>query len=378
MLMGALGKLVSGGSQAPAASTFNLATPYGRLMAFFAEIDNTSAQRRLTLTIGDAEMTFDIRNKRVLRMVGLRPDSDGRGALAATITRDYNHLDVQLKLLAELLTGFLARSGQFDIVSRPSTATYSAKADGFPVSEWRFACDLYGVVPANVMPEVGRQGIPTKPEESAQDGDNDLLVTARAPAMLTPTAPAPVQTREPEHAFADQIAPAAPQTALEFQPAAALSRGQQAGVAPRENEADTISSIITALESDPPAQPEIVQEPAVTSDAQVEKFYNTVKKYCDLSMLMTGEGEIIDLTETAAGWSELAPEIAADMKAWVEETSATLAGNQLIMMRSPILQNQSVIFMTSGSQTAFAAFSSHVTGRIFQVANEFVIKKRAA
>lgn len=382
MLKGAFGKLVSGGAQSAPLSSPNLATPYGRLMAFFAEIDNTAAQRRLTLIIGDAEMTFDVRNKRVLRMVELKPDSDGRGALAKTITRDFNHLDVQLKLLAELLTGFLARHGQFDIASRPSTAAYSAKADGFPVSEWRFACDLYGVLPAAVVPEVGRAAQSPKTDGGLPlDLGGVSYASTTAPLTLGHSAPGVTAPAEPQRI--PEFADAAPQrlpgndgAAPQLQPVMTQASGlMQPLVAPTVQESDTISSIIAALESDPVHQADVLAATAETNEARVEKFFHAVKKYCDLSMLLTADGDVLDLTESASGWTELAPEIGTDMKAWVEETSATLSGNQLVMMRSPILQDQSVIFMTSGSHTVFATFSSHVTGRIFQVTNDFFLKR---
>jgi hypothetical protein len=404
MLKGALGKLISGGGAAASEPVFNLATPYGRLQAFFREIENTTAQRRLSLTIGEAEMVFDLANKKVLRFISVKPDTEGRGAMAATIERNYDQLDGQLKLLAELLTAFVARAGAFDMVSRNSPVTYPAKADGFPAAEWRFACDLYGVVPAAVVPELARAPLPpeepeeemTMPEEVEKEVEVEAEVMPVVAAPRAPAAPvmapvgrsyAPV-AREPELVMAAapapvmaELAPApAPKPAPVPVPEPVAQVEPEPTAAPGPSEADTISSIMTALGSAPDLTPEKV-EPAAASPnndpAQVERFYEMAAKYCDLAMLMTEDGDVLKFTDDAAGWFDLGPDIARDMKSWVTDTARIMPGCQMVMMRSPILQNQSVVFMTNGSMTAYGAFSSHVTGRIFSLANDFVGRKRA-
>jgi hypothetical protein len=330
MLKGALGKLIGGGGGGDD-QTFNLATPYGRLQAFFHEIDQTTVARRLTLSIGDAQVTFDLMNKKVLRLIELTPDTDGRGAIAARIERDYNQLDGQLKLLAEILTTFVSRAGEFDMVSRPSPVTYPPKTDGFPSSEWRFACDMFGVVPAAVVPEVAR-GAGAAP--------------AAAPSAPGGGAPSAPVVREPAMAAAG-----------------AQAMGGQA-VQPA-----AVTSVVNAMGA---AAQSLAAAAPVVDTAVVERFYNAVAKHCDLAMMIDESGAVLEFTEDAAGWFDLGGEIAKDMKAWVEETAHLMPGSQLVMMRSPILQNQSVIFMTNGEKTAFGAFSSHVTGRIFSLANEYV------
>ncbi|GHC47393.1 hypothetical protein [Neogemmobacter tilapiae] len=331
MLKGALGKLIGGGGGAGDDTSFNLATPYGRLQAFFYEIDQTTAARRLTLAIGDAQVIFDVQNKKVLRLIELTPDTDGRGAIASRIERDYNQLDGQLKLLAEILTTFVSRAGEFDMVSRPSPVTYPPKTDGFPAAEWRFACDMFGVVPAAVVPEVAR-GPGAAPAPAAPSGGASAAPSAREPAMAAAA-----------QAAAGQAA----------QPAAVMA------------------SVASALAAAPAAAAAVATAPMVDT-AVVERFYGAVAKHCDLAMMIDEDGAVLEFTDDAAGWFDLGGEIAKDMKAWVEETAHLMPGSQLVMMRSPILQNQSVIFMTNGKKTAFGAFSSHVTGRIFSLANEYV------
>ncbi len=354
MLKGAFGKLISGGSSG-AEQTFNTETPHGRLMAFFNEIEHTTVPRRLVLSIGSAEMTFDMGNKKVYRLIEVKPDSDGRGAIAARIERDYDQLDAQLKLLAEVLTAFVARPGKFDMLSRPSPINYPPKTDGFPASEWRFACDLYGVVPAAVVPEMPRSPAPA--------GESAPEVAAPSAAPAAPQAQ-PVM-REKEMATATAA------------PAGATAPAAQQMAAGVPAQADTISSVINALGSAAPdvVAPAAAPAPVADDSETVQRFYETVAKYCDLAMLITEDGDVLQFTDEAAGWFDLGPDIARDMKSWVADTARMMPGCQLMMMRSPILQNQSVIFMTNGKMTAFGAFSSHVTGRLFAVANDFVRRK---
>jgi hypothetical protein len=357
MMKGTFGKLLRGGQSAEEATVFDTATPQGRLDTFFREVEASNVVRRLTLSVDDARMSFDVANKRVLKFVEVVPDTDGRGKIAAEIVRDYDNLDVQLKVLAELVTAFVARPGIFDSVSRPSPVTYPAKMDGFQASEWRFACELYGVISAEQLtrPVGANDGAPAK--ASPEPAVAEAAAPVAQPVVAAPIA-APARVPEPAMAVA---------AAADQLPA----------------DADTISSIITALGSSPSALArDVVQaEPAAKSApsddrAKVENFYESVAKHCDLSMLITEQGDVVQFSDSAAGWFDIGPDIAHDMKAWVMETAKIMPGCQLVVMRSPVLQHQSVIFMTNGSLTAFGAFSSHVTGRIFSIANEFVGRKR--
>jgi hypothetical protein len=397
MLKGALGKLISGGGSSGNDASFNLETPFGRLSAFFREIENTTAQRRLTLTIGEAQMTFDLGNKKVFRFIEVVPDSDGRGRIAAGIQRDYDQLDGQLKLLAELLTAFVARGGKFDMVSRPSPVSYPAKTDGFPAAEWRFACDLYGVVPAAAVPEVARIAAPPVPEEPVveeeeEEEEEDNLMEMRLPMDIQRQSPMPSAMRIQPAVREPELVAAAPSPKPVAAPVAPAPAPQPVFAASPAEE-DTISSIMVALGNSGLSMPDVLPAPAAVhapapvaaraaapqpaqDPAIVEKFYEAVVKYCDLAMMITEEGHVLEFTDSAAGWCDLGPDVAKDMKAWVAETAKLMPGSQLVMMRSPILQNQSVIFMTNGKLTAFGAFSSHVTGRIFSIANDFVGKKR--
>jgi hypothetical protein len=357
MMKGTFGRLLRGGSASDDNSPLDFSTPPGRLAGFFREIDNTTTPRRLTLAIGDAEMTFDLANKKVLKVIDLTPDEDGRGKIACDIVRDYDQLDSQLKLLAELITSFISRAGDFDVVSRPLTANYPPKMDGFPSAEVRFACDLYGVLPATVVAEVPRVAEPAAPAPEPVAVVTPAPAIAAPPVVAAPAAAPIVQTPAPaprEHAMAAAATSAAP------------------GLA----DADTISSIITALGSGPGAAADVIEAAPKNDRATVENFYDAVSRHCDLSMLVTDQGDIVQFTDSAAGWFDIGPDIAKDMKNWVRETSKIMPGCQLVVMRSPILNNQSVIFMTSGKLTAFGAFSSHVTGRIFSIANEYVGQRR--
>ncbi len=73
MLKGALGKLIGGGGGSGDDTSFNLTTPYGRLGAFFHEIDQTTVARRLTLSIGingAAQRPMVSREKKTCRRLG--------------------------------------------------------------------------------------------------------------------------------------------------------------------------------------------------------------------------------------------------------------------------------------------------------------------
>lgn len=332
MLKGAFGKMLGGGGSDSAP---NMATPYGRLQAFFREIDNTTGQRRLTLTVGEAEMSFDVAAKKVMRFIEMKPDPEGLGKVAATIERDFDALDGQLKLLAELLTRFVARPGKFDMVSRPSPVNYPAKADGFPSSEWRFACDLYGVAAVDFTKAVPEEGAPAEAAAPESAAEAPAKKPAKAEAPPAPE-PAPVPAAEtPEEA--------------------------------------AVHSVMSALEPTAPAPtPAPVAPKAGGKPVSVEAFYETLAKYCDVAMVLNENGDVVQFTETAAGWFDLGPEIVRDVKAWVGETAALMGKGQVIVLRSPQLQNQSVMFLTDGKLTAFCTFSSHVTGRIFSLAGEYL------
>ncbi len=353
MMKGTFGRLLRGGQGVEEEVVADLSTPPGRLAAFCREIETATTARRLSLTIGKTSMTFDVANKKVLKLIEVLPDSDGRGKIACEIVRDYDQLDAQLKLLAQLLTGFLALPGSFDMVSRSTPVSYPSKMDGFPASEWRFACDLYGNLPATVS------GQPAEAPEEAEPQAQSVV--ADAPEPVTEVVAPPVAAPKPV------IAPVkAPEPALAMAAASSLPV-----------DVDTISSIINALgTTELGAKPDVVEPASRNDPVIVENFYESVAKHCDLSMLITEQGDVVQFSDSAAGWFDIGPDIAHDMKAWVMETSKIMPGCQLVVMRSPILQNQSVIFMTNGGLTAFGAFSSHVTGRIFSIANEFVGRRR--
>jgi hypothetical protein len=225
--------------------------------------------------------------------------------------------------LAELLTRFVARPGKFDMVSRPSPVNYPAKADGFPSSEWRFACDLYGVAAVDFTKAV--------PEEATPDPEPEAKKATKAEAA--PPAAAPAETPE-------EVA---------------------------------VNSVMSALDTALPPAPEPAKAaPKVGKPVSVEVFYETLAKHCDVAMVLSENGDVVQFTETAAGWFDLGPEIVRDVKAWVSDTAALMGKGQMIVLRSPVLQNQSVLFLTDGTQIAFATFSSHVTGRIFALASDYL------
>ena len=350
MMKGTFGRLLRGGQMSDGDAVADMMTPPGRFAVFCRELDNTTVARRLTLTVDDRSMVFDAANKKILKLIEMVPDVDGRAKIAAEIVRDYDQLDGQLRLLATLLTEFLSQPGAFDVVSRATPVTYPAKMDGFPTSEWRFACDLYGNLPARV---VNPTAAPAE-ETSEPEPRPEMAEPAPTPFAAPTPGPAPVA-----------VAPVtAPEPAM-------------AAVSALPGDTDTISSIINALGTSGVGSKADVVGPAPRNDmAIVENFYDSVAKHCDLAMLITEQGDVMQFSDSATGWFDIGPDIAADMKAWVLETAKIMPGCQLVVMRSPVLQHQSVIFMTNGSLTAFGAFSSHVPGRIFSIANEFVGRRR--
>ncbi len=156
MMKGTFGRLMRGG-QGGDENPANLDTPGGRLTALWREIDSTATARRLTVAVGDShKLVLDLANKKILKFVEMVPD-DGRGKVAAEMVRDYDRLDFQLQLLAELFTGFVVIHGHFDLVSRPAVVTYPPKMDGFPTSELRFACDRVGYPVDAVAPPIAEE-----------------------------------------------------------------------------------------------------------------------------------------------------------------------------------------------------------------------------
>ncbi len=360
MMKGTFGRLLRGGQMSDEDVVADMETPPGRLAVFCRELDNTTVARRLTLTIDNRSMVFDAANKKIMKLIEMVPDVDGRGKIAAEIVRDYDQLDGQLQLLASLLTDFLSQPGTFDVVSRATPASYPPKMDGFPTSEWRFACDLYGNLPARVVSRTA-------------DAADETTEAAPAPVMAEPVpAPAAAPAPAPEPVAVAPAPVPAPAPVKAPEPAMAM-----AAASAMPGDTDTISSIINALGTTGVGAKADVVDPAPRNDlAIVENFYDSVAKHCDLAMLITEQGDVVQFSDSATGWFDIGPDIAADMKAWVLETAKIMPGCQLVVMRSPILQHQSVIFMTNGALTAFGAFSSHVTGRIFSIANEFVGRRR--
>lgn len=359
-----LGRLLGRGKSDKTGAESDLGTAEGRLSAIFNEIEATTQLRRLSVNIGGAELSLDAANRQVLKVVSMTPDPKGLGRRAQAIKRDYDDLDTQLWILAELLTDFSEVEGAFDLVSRQSTATYSGKIDGFRVPELRYACHAY--VTSRPAPDAAAPPAEAPPEaevEAEVEQDDAPEAEAEAEEEVAFESDVPEEDAAPEEPEPAPVAAAAPPEP-EPEPAPPAP--------PAPDEKDTVDSVIAALG----ARADVAAAAAPAPDpAAVEKFYDALSKHCEIVMLFNDQGNVLRFSDEALGWFDLAPEISRDLSAWVRETARAIPGRQMILLRSPVLQNQSVVLMTDGTMTAFGVITSQVTGRVFAIANEYIRKR---
>lgn len=397
----------------PEALVRDLSTPLGRLNAILKEIEGTTQLRRLTTQIGGSELVLDAARGQMLTVVSLTPDPQGLGKSAEGVTRNYDDLDAQLLTLSELLIAFTELPGAFDLVSRQSPMRYPVKIDGFRVAELRSSCNAY-VSQRDVPPPVviGPDEVVTVLEDAGAEVDgmdidldeSDMAETADFAADLADDEPdaaadedagfaemaeaddpetlagiddadEPALDVAPEADLADH--PAVPEIALQVAPEPAPEPEPEPAPEPApEPEPDPMASIIAALGSMPIPVPVAAADAPPAPDPEViDKVYDVLSKYCELSMLMTEKGDVLKFSDGALGWCDLAPDLGREVKSWVAETARAIPGNQMILLRSPALNNRSVVLVSSGDVTAFGVITSQMTGRVFAIANEHLRKR---
>jgi len=337
-----IGKIFSMGGGGDGPSGLDLTSLDGRMKAIFAEILAAGPQRRITISVGDAELVMDAGSKQLYRIISVKPTTLRFAKATGIESRSYDNLDNQLIIITQLFAEMASLTGAFDMVSRPVPTPYPPKLEGFSPDELKFAYTRYAPSPS----------LPTTPQQ-------DAVAAAEAALGQPAEPPAPVRASEPAVA-APTPEPSPPAPTPVTPPAAAV-------VAPAP------AAKPTAPAGNLPVFP-AENVPVATAALQPEtntKFFDTLSGYCEITVLMNEAGEVLKHTDNAPVWTGLAGEIAEDTLRWVKNTSSLLPPKQLVVMRSQLSQSHSICFFADGNLITFAVINSVAIGRLFIAANEY-------
>ncbi|MEO8531215.1 MAG: hypothetical protein ABI459_08315 [Deltaproteobacteria bacterium] len=329
-----IGKLFSLGGGGEGPTGLDLTNPEGRVKAIFAEILAASQQRRITISVGNAELIMDAGSKQMYRVISVKPETLRFAKATGIESRSYDNLDNQLIIITQLFAEIASIQGEFDMVSRPVPTPYPPKLEGFSPDELKFAYSRYAPTPAVATTTTPRQDAVAAAEAA---------ISVTAPEVTTPAAPpsppqvAPVAAPAPPPPPVAVQKPTAPQGDMPLFP-------------------DDPVPVATAL---------------LTADARTA-FHDALAGYCDITMLMNTKGEVLKHTQNAPAWPEMAKDIAEDALRWVKNTSSILPPKQLVVMRSRFSQSHSICFFADGEYVTFGVINSVAIGRLFIAANEFI------
>ena len=281
-----------------------------KLAAIFAEISETVLPRSLTFRIADqTDLAMDIGGRRLLRIVRMEPDAPNGLDDVAFAVRDEARLEKQIDAISQLLAAFVKADGALEVTSGEPGAVYSAREIGFSEQELREACERLDLSDHK----------PPAPEPSGSDSE---------------------KPDEPGEVPAQAESKSAPGSGG----AGAGAGAAKTGPASKKSAADTKSEPAGAK----PAPGARRKKPAPESGGVIQAFLDANTSFCTGIAVISPDGEL----KTATGarnenphWEEIAAGIGADVGSWVGATGGLAGAEQLIILKSPGLGNQSVGFL---------------------------------
>lgn len=302
-----------------------------KLASVLAEISETVLPRALTFKIDDkTSLAMNAGGRRLLQIVKMEPGSADRSGDIAFATRNEAQLKEQVTAISELLAAFVKVDGALVVTSGKPDAVYSAKEVGFTVQELREACDRL-VVPNNKPPA-------SLPEETG----------GKKPGRAEKTA------------AQDEITPPPRKTgAAKTKPTATTVTGAATSKAPV---GEAKKKPAAKLKPTPKAR----SKPAEPGKA-VQAFLDANTSFCTGIAIISPDGGL-ERSTGASGknpdWAQIAKDIGADMRNWASATGDSIGTEQLIILKSRGLGDQSMCYLYLNGHIVVANFQNSDLARV--------------
>ncbi|MEE9389123.1 MAG: hypothetical protein V3U96_10985 [Paracoccaceae bacterium] len=111
---------------------------------------------------------------------------------------------------------------------------------------------------------------------------------------------------------------------------------------------------------------------AAQASASIAAFFDACEPLSENIFLMSGKGKVdrhSGGTSAQKDWQSAAGDVASDLAQWIKATSNALGPSQLIVLKSPRLDNQSVCFATEANHTVVAVFNNADLARVLSAAS---------
>ncbi len=285
--------------------TLSALTAKEKLASVLAEISETVLPRALTFKIGDqASLSMDTSGRRLLRIIKIEPDPANRSGDIAFATRNDTELKKQVAAISELLAAFVKTDGALVVTSGEPGTVYSPNEAGFSEQELREACDKLDLSD-NKPGKTGKTG------KTAGQGK-----TKSTPGKAG---------------------------AAKAKPAAKIATG--------------------AAKKKKPAAKAKPADPGKTMKA----FLDANTSLCTGIAIISPDGSLKSSTGAAAenpDWAQIAKDICADMNTWTSATGDFIGTEQLVILKSPGLGDQSMCYLYLNGHIVAAIFRNSDLARI--------------
>jgi len=294
-----------------------------KLDAILAEISETVLPRALTFEIADqASLAMDIGGRRVLRVIGVSPETLNTSGDIALLARDETMLDKQIAAISELLAAFVNFEGPLTVTSGKPGAEYSANEVGFTEQELREAC-------------------------AKLDLPDEKPATRKKPAKAKTKAAA---------------------TPAKSKPASKAAKPKPAA---KSSTADTKKK--PAAKAKPAAKPR--KKVASNAGKSIQTFMDANKAICTGIAVISPDGKLksaVGATGKNPDWAGIAKDISDDVGKWSAGMKGLLGTEQMIILKSPGISNQSICFLHLDGHIVAAIFSNSDLARIMSSVNQIL------